>query len=58
MLMTLTNMQFEDIEEAAIWWDGLQVNPIDKVNMVSCLLFFARGNMKSGSPIRYADATS
>ena len=31
----LTQMQFEDIEEAAIWWDGVQVNPIDKVNMVS-----------------------
>lgn len=38
----LTNMQFEDIEEAAIWWDGLQVNPIDKVNMVSYLLFLLR----------------
>jgi len=24
---------FEDIEEAAIWWDSLQVNPVDKVNM-------------------------
>ena len=26
--------QFEDIEEAAMWWDSLQVNPMDKVNMV------------------------
>lgn len=24
---------FEDIEEAAIWWDSLQMNPMDKVNM-------------------------
>ncbi|KAK5022244.1 hypothetical protein LTS07_010324 [Exophiala sideris] len=24
---------FEDIEEAAMWWDTLQINPVDKVNM-------------------------
>ena len=31
----LSLVQFEDIEEAAIWWDALQANPMDKVNMVS-----------------------
>lgn len=30
----MTYPQFEYIEEAATWWDALQVNPTDKVNMV------------------------
>lgn len=31
----MCRVQFEDIEEAAMWWDTLQINPVDKVNMVS-----------------------
>ena len=34
VLIALTLVKFEDIEEAAIWWDALQTNPMDKVNMV------------------------
>ena len=35
VLVALILVKFEDIEEAAIWWDALQTNPMDKVNMVS-----------------------
>lgn len=37
----MTLVQFEDIEEIAIWWDALQANSRDKVNMVSIFSAFA-----------------
>ena len=38
VFVALILVKFEDIEEAAIWWDALQTNPMDKVNMVGVFL--------------------